>query len=53
MDNIQIHRFLGLKVTEIGEDFIHGTMPADERTFQPFGIIHGGANVALAVWTRS
>jgi len=39
---------LGIEITEIGPDYIRGTMPADERTFQPFGLIHGGANVLLA-----
>ncbi len=39
---------LGIEFTEIGPDFLRGTMPADERTFQPFGRIHGGANVTLA-----
>jgi len=35
-------------VTEIGEDFVRGTMPVDARTKQPFGLLHGGASVALA-----
>lgn len=39
---------LGIEITEIGCDFIRGTMPADSRTFQAFGRIHGGANVVLA-----
>lgn len=39
---------MGIEITEIGEDYIRGTMPADHRTFQPFGLIHGGANVVLA-----
>lgn len=39
---------LGIEITELGPDYIRGTMPADERTFQPFGLIHGGANVVLA-----
>jgi|TARA_B110001454_G_scaffold59017_1_gene57746 1,4-dihydroxy-2-naphthoyl-CoA hydrolase len=39
---------LGIKITEIGDDYMTGTMPADERTFQPIGLIHGGANVLLA-----
>lgn len=39
---------LGIKITEIGSDYIRGTMPADNRTFQAFGRIHGGANVVLA-----
>ncbi|GAA6150952.1 hotdog fold thioesterase [Pseudoteredinibacter isoporae] len=39
---------MGIEITEIGDDYIRGTMPADHRTFQPFGLIHGGANVVLA-----
>ena len=39
---------LGMRVTEIGEDFVRGTMPVDRRTIQPFGLLHGGASVALA-----
>jgi 1,4-dihydroxy-2-naphthoyl-CoA hydrolase len=39
---------LGMRVTEIGEDFVRGTMPVDARTKQPFGLLHGGASVALA-----
>jgi 1,4-dihydroxy-2-naphthoyl-CoA hydrolase len=39
---------LGITVTEVGEDFVRGTMPVDARTHQPFGLLHGGASVALA-----
>ena len=39
---------LGIVYTELGEDFIRGTMPVDARTRQPFGLLHGGASVALA-----
>ena len=39
---------LGIKITEVGDDFMTGTMPADSRTFQPIGLIHGGSNVLLA-----
>ena len=39
---------LGMRVTEIGEDYVRGTMPVDARTRQPFGLLHGGASVALA-----
>jgi len=39
---------LGIEVTELGDDFVRGTMPVDDRTKQPFGILHGGASVALA-----
>ncbi|MBN8695467.1 MAG: hotdog fold thioesterase [Bacteroidetes bacterium] len=39
---------LHIRVTEIGPDYIKGTMPVDGRTKQPFGLLHGGASVALA-----
>jgi 1,4-dihydroxy-2-naphthoyl-CoA hydrolase len=39
---------LGIEFTELGPDFIRGRMPVDGRTRQPFGILHGGASVALA-----
>lgn len=39
---------LAINVTEIGDDYLIGTMPVDERTKQPFGLLHGGASVALA-----
>lgn len=39
---------LGIEFTEIGEDFLVARMPVDERTFQPYGIMHGGASCVLA-----
>ena len=39
---------LGVEFTETGDDFIRGTMPVDTRTKQPYGLLHGGASVALA-----
>ncbi len=39
---------LGIEFTEVGKDYVKGTMPVDERTFQPMGLLHGGANVALS-----
>ena len=39
---------LGIEVTDFGDRFICGKMPVDQRTKQPFGLLHGGANVALA-----
>jgi 1,4-dihydroxy-2-naphthoyl-CoA hydrolase len=39
---------LGILFTEVGADFIRGTMPVDTRTVQPYGLLHGGASVALA-----
>ena len=39
---------LGIEFTTIGEDFIAAQMPVDQRTHQPFGLLHGGASVALA-----
>jgi 1,4-dihydroxy-2-naphthoyl-CoA hydrolase len=39
---------LGIVFTQIGPDFVRGTMPVDERTRQPYGLLHGGASVLLA-----
>jgi 1,4-dihydroxy-2-naphthoyl-CoA hydrolase len=39
---------LGIEFVEIGADFLCARMPVDARTTQPFGILHGGASVALA-----
>lgn len=39
---------IGIALTEIGPDFLRGTMPVDYRTQQPYGRLHGGANVVLA-----
>lgn len=39
---------LGIAITEVGDDFLRGTMPVDARTVQPFGLLHGGASVLLA-----
>ncbi len=39
---------MGIIVTEIGDDYLIGTMPVTEKTVQTMGIVHGGANVLLA-----
>jgi 1,4-dihydroxy-2-naphthoyl-CoA hydrolase len=44
--DINLH--LDIRLTEIGDDFLRGSIPVDERTRQPFGLLHGGASVVLA-----
>jgi 1,4-dihydroxy-2-naphthoyl-CoA hydrolase len=39
---------IGIMITEVGENFLKGTMPVDHRTVQPMQILHGGASVTLA-----
>lgn len=39
---------LGIRFTEVGDEFLVATMPVDARTHQPFGLLHGGATAALA-----
>jgi len=39
---------LGITFSNIGPDYISATMPVDERTRQPYGLLHGGASVVLA-----
>jgi 1,4-dihydroxy-2-naphthoyl-CoA hydrolase len=38
---------LDIRFSEIGPDYLRATMPADHRTYQPFGLLHGGASVTL------
>ena len=45
-NNLSAH--LGIEFTEIGDNYIKATMPVDHRTKQPYGLLHGGASVALA-----
>jgi len=40
--------YLDIRFTEIGPDYLRATMPADKRTWQPYGLLHGGASVTLA-----
>jgi 1,4-dihydroxy-2-naphthoyl-CoA hydrolase len=40
--------WLGMEITGIGPDFLSGSMPVDHRTRQPYGLLHGGASIALA-----
>lgn len=39
---------VGLEITELGVDYLKGTLPVDHRTQQHMGILHGGASVVLA-----
>ena len=39
---------LGIEITDLGDEYISGKMPVDERTKQPFGLLHGGASAAFA-----
>jgi len=39
---------LGFEFLEVGEDFIRARVPVDNRTRQPYGILHGGVSVVLA-----
>lgn len=40
--------YLGIKWSEIGDNFLKATMPVDHRTRQPYGLLHGGASCTLA-----
>ena len=39
---------LGIRFTAKGDDYLAATMPVNEKTKQPLGLLHGGANVVLA-----
>lgn len=39
---------LVIKFTDVGDDFLVAKMPVNSRVHQPYGLLHGGATVALA-----
>jgi 1,4-dihydroxy-2-naphthoyl-CoA hydrolase len=39
---------VGIEFTDIGDDYLVATMPVDNRTQQPYGLLHGGASCVLA-----
>ena len=39
---------IGIEILEANKKFVHGRMPVDKRTIQPYGLLHGGASVAFA-----
>jgi 1,4-dihydroxy-2-naphthoyl-CoA hydrolase len=48
LDDRGLPHALGIQIVEITDDRAILTMPVEERTHQPFGILHGGASIALA-----
>lgn len=46
--NKNMSKYLEIEFTEIGDDFLIAKMPVNEKTMQPFGLLHGGASVVLA-----
>jgi 1,4-dihydroxy-2-naphthoyl-CoA hydrolase len=43
-----LNETFGIEITEIGDDYLVGTMPVNHTNVQPYRILHGGANVCLA-----
>lgn len=39
---------IDIEITEVGADFLIGTIPVSEKTKQPLGLLHGGANCVIA-----
>jgi 1,4-dihydroxy-2-naphthoyl-CoA hydrolase len=48
LNEVNMMKHLDIRLDELGEDCLVGSMPVDERTQQPFGILHGGASCVLA-----
>lgn len=40
--------YLGMQWIDLGDDYLQMKMPVDDRTKQPYGLLHGGASCALA-----
>ena len=45
---VNMMKTLGIELIDFGKEFLKAKMPVDQRTMQPFGILHGGASVTLA-----
>ena len=45
---LTLARHLDIEFIELGPDYLRARMPVDDRTRQPYGVLHGGASVALA-----
>jgi 1,4-dihydroxy-2-naphthoyl-CoA hydrolase len=43
-----MNEYIGIRLTELGDDWLKATMPVDHKTCQAYGILHGGASAALA-----
>ena len=43
-----IDNYLDIEIIDVGDNFLSGKIPVNSNTAQPFGIIHGGANIVLA-----
>src|SRR5450631_3662466 len=43
-----LNELIGIKFTEVGENYLKATMPVDNRTRQAYGLLHGGASATLA-----
>lgn len=41
-------RRIGIRITEIGSDYLRATLPVTPELHQPYGILHGGVSAALA-----
>lgn len=39
---------LEIVFTDLGDDYLVGTMPVNSRVHQPLGMLHGGASIAFA-----
>jgi len=48
LGNNTMAEHLGMEWVAVGDDFIKIKMPVDNRTTQPYGLLHGGASCALA-----
>ena len=44
---------LNIEFIDFGDDFVIAKMPVNDKVYQPDGVLHGGATVALAETTGS
>ena len=47
-DRVTLLSTLGIEIVEASKERVVGRMPVGPKVHQPFGLLHGGASVALA-----
>ncbi len=48
LESDSMSQYLGMEWTALGDNYLKMKMPVNERTKQPYGLLHGGASCALA-----
>src|SRR5687767_4463522 len=45
---VTMAEYLDIEWVEVGDDFLKARLPVNQKTIQPYGLLHGGASCVLA-----